>query len=82
LRSIPTDCAHSEAERCAKSNLTVILGRMACESGQLITWEEALNSNFEVAPGLDRLTRDSKAPVVLDTSGRYPVAKPGQSKPY
>lgn len=55
---------------------------MACEPGQLITWEEALNSNFELAPGLDQLTRDSKAPGVPDASGRYPVAEPRQSRPY
>ncbi len=76
--AIRNDKPHNEAERCAKSNLTAIMGRMACESGQQITWEQALNSNLELAPGLDTLTRD-KAPVMPDASGRYPIAKPGQT---
>ena len=38
-----------------------ILGRMAAESGKMITWDEAMNSNLELAPGLDKLTMDSAA---------------------
>ena len=77
---IRNDRPYNETERCAKSNLTAIMGRMACESGQLITWDEALNSNLELAPGLATLTPESKAPVLPDASGRYPIAKPGLTK--
>lgn len=68
----------NETERSAKSCLTAIMGRMACESGRVITWDEALQSPVELAPGLDRITSlDSPAPVVADASGRYPIAMPG-----
>ena len=40
-----------------------ILGRMAAESGKMITWDEALASNLELAPGLDQYTMDSNPPV-------------------
>jgi len=71
---------YNEVERCAKSGFAAILGRMACESGQLITWDEAFASDLELAPGLDRLTDESNPPVMPDASGRYPTAIPGQTK--
>lgn len=45
-----------------------------------MTWEEALNSNLELAPGLDQYTAQSHPPVQPDGTGRYPVAMPGQTK--
>lgn len=78
--AIRNDKPYNEAERAAKSCLTAIMGRMACESGQLITWDEALNSNLELAPGLDQLTWESQAPVLPDAQGNYPVATPGVTK--
>jgi len=78
--AIRTDKPYNETERCAKSCFTAIMGRMACESGQTITWDDALASNIELAPGLDQLSMGADAPVMPDTSGRYPVAMPGQTK--
>jgi len=71
---------YNEAERCAKAAMAGILGRMAAESGKMVTWDEALASNLELAPGLDQLTMDSAAPVLPDAQGRYPVAMPGSTK--
>lgn len=78
--AIRNDKPWNETERCAKSNLAAIMGRMACESGQKITWDEALNSNLELAPGLDTMTKDSNPPVMPEANGRYATAKPGQTK--
>lgn len=75
-RNIP----YNETERSASAAMTGILGRMAAESGKMITWEEALASNLELAPGLDQMTMDSKAPVMADDEGNYPVAMPGQTE--
>jgi predicted dehydrogenase len=71
---------YNETERCAKSCFTAIMGRMACESGQVVTWEEALASNRELAPGLEQMTWDGQAPIVPDSLGQYPVAMPGQTE--
>jgi predicted dehydrogenase len=71
---------YNETDRCAKSCFTGIMGRMACESGALITWDEAIKSDVELAPGLENCTMDSDAPVMPDANGRYPVAVPGQTK--
>lgn len=76
--AIRNDKPYNETERCAKSCLTAIMGRMACESGKLITWDEALASNRELAPGLARCTWDSDAPTMPDATGKYHIAIPGQ----
>ena len=78
--AIRNDKPYNETERCAKSCFTAIMGRMACESGAVITWDEALASNRELAPDLEHLTWDSNPPVVPDSEGRYPIAMPGQTE--
>jgi hypothetical protein len=60
--------------------MTGILGRMAAESGKEITWEQAMASNVELAPGLDQYTLESDPPVKPDADGNYPVAMPGFTK--
>jgi predicted dehydrogenase len=77
--AIRNDQPYNETERSAKSCLTAIMGRMACESGNLITWDEALASNAELAPGLERLQWGDRAPVMPDANGRYQIAIPGQT---
>jgi hypothetical protein len=77
--AIRNDKPWNETERCAKSCFTAIMGRMACESGKLVTLEEAMNSNLELAPGLDSMTMSSPAPVMPDEDNQYQVAQPGKS---
>ena len=70
----------NDAERCAHASMTSILGRIAAESGQLVTWDRAFASNLELAPNLDRLTLQSNPPTLPDTTGRYPIPIPGQTR--
>jgi predicted dehydrogenase len=78
--AIRKDKPHNEVKRSAQSCLTAIMGRMAVESGKMITLDEALASNVELASGLEQLTLHSKAPVEPDAAGQYPVAAPGRTK--
>ena len=79
--AIRNDKPYNEAERCARSCLTAIMGRMACESGREITLTEALASNLQLAPDLERIVSLSDAaPVLADANGRYPIARPGQTQ--
>jgi predicted dehydrogenase len=80
FEAIREDKPYNETERCAYAALTGILGRMAAESGQEITWEQALNSKLVLAPGIENYTMDSDPPVKPDAQGRYPVAMPGLTK--
>lgn len=78
--AIRNDAPYNETERCAKSCLTAIMGRMACESGQVITHEDALTSNLQLAPGLEQITSlNSPAPVQPNAAGVYPIAMPGRT---
>ncbi len=75
--AIRRDLPYNETERCAKAAMTGIIGRMAAESGKLITWEDAMASNLELTPGLEQMTWESNPPVMPDAQGKYPVAIPG-----
>jgi len=78
--AIRQDEPYNEAERSAYAAMTGILGRMAAESGQMVTWEQAMASDLELAPGLDNFTMESNPPVMPDSQGHYPVAMPGVTK--
>lgn len=78
--AIRNDKPYNETERCAKSCLTAIMGRMACESGKLITWDQAMQSAIQLAPGLDNYTWESNPAPMPDANGKYPVAMPGQTQ--
>jgi predicted dehydrogenase len=78
--AIRHDKPHNEAERCAKATMAGIIGRMAAESGKEVTWDQAIQSNLELAPGLNQYTMDSNPPVMPDAQGHYPIAMPGMTK--
>ncbi|MGE5607616.1 MAG: Gfo/Idh/MocA family protein, partial [Bacillota bacterium] len=80
FEAIRQDRSYNEAERCAKAAMVGIMGRMALESGQTVTWDQAMASNLELAPGLENFTWNSNPPVLPDPQGKYPVAMPGQTK--
>ena len=78
--AIREDKPYNEVERSVRSCMTAIMGRMAVESGKQITWDEAMQSGHELAPGLERwATLEDLAPVQPDAQGRYPVAMPGRT---
>ncbi|MBI2928396.1 MAG: Gfo/Idh/MocA family oxidoreductase [Verrucomicrobia bacterium] len=81
IDAIRNDKPYNETERSAKACLVSIMGRMAAESGQLITWDDAFASNLELAPGLEQITSlEAKAPVEPDANGRYPIPVPGEAR--
>jgi predicted dehydrogenase len=67
---------YNETARCAEATLTAIMGRMAVESGKMVTRMDAAGSAVELA-AVDKLTVDSPAPVQPGSDGRYPIAMPG-----
>ncbi len=77
LDAIRKDRPHNETKRAAYSNLAAIMGRAAVHSGKIISWEDALASDFQFCPNVDALTQDSPAPVKADEKGRYLAPIPG-----
>jgi predicted dehydrogenase len=77
IDAIRNDKPYNEAKRGVEGSLVTSLGRMAAHTGQEISYEQILNCDHEFAPGLDKLTNDSPAPLQADAKGRYPVPQPG-----
>ena len=77
LDAIRHNRPHNEAKRAAQANLAGLMGRAAVHMGRIVTWEEMMASNFQLAPQTDTLTFDTPAPVLADARGRYPVPVPG-----
>lgn len=77
VAAIVNDKPYNEAKRGVEASLVSSMGRMAAHTGQEITFEDMLNCDHEFAPGVDKLTFDSPAPLVADKDGKYPIPMPG-----
>jgi predicted dehydrogenase len=77
LDAIRNNRPHNETRRAAYSNLAAIMGRAAVHSGKMITWEDAMASDYKFCANVDALTQESAAPVQADAKGRYPAPIPG-----
>jgi predicted dehydrogenase len=75
--AIRNDKPYNEVKRGVEASLVTSMGRMAAHTGQEISFEDMLDCEHEMAPGLDKLTADSPAPLLPDAHGRYPVPQPG-----
>jgi len=80
IAAIRNDKPYNEAKRGIEASLVTSMGRMAAHTGQEISYQAILNSDHEFAPGLDKLTKDSPAPVMPDANGMYPQPQPGIKK--
>lgn len=78
IDAIRKDKLHNEVKRGAEASLVTSMGRMACHTGQVITFDDMLNCAHEFAPDVDKLAMESPAPLQVDTSsGHYPWPQPG-----
>ena len=80
MEAIRSNKPYNEAKRGVEASLVTSMGRMAAHTGQEITFEDMLNCEHEMAPGLDTLTANSPAPVKADANGKYPGPMPGINK--
>ena len=69
---------YADAENAAKSTMTSILGRMATYSGEVIEWDDAINSNISLAP--KQYDWKADPPILPNADGFYPIAIPGKTK--
>ncbi|UOY08157.1 Gfo/Idh/MocA family oxidoreductase [Muricauda sp. SCSIO 64092] len=67
----------ADTENGAKATLSAIMGRMATYSGDVITWEQALNSSMKLVE--DNLDWNSTPPTRPDANGNYPIPTPGKT---
>jgi predicted dehydrogenase len=78
--AIRKDQPYNEAKSGVEASVTTSMGRMAAHTGQEVTFEDMLNHEHEFAPGLDKITMDSEAPLKSDADGKYPIPAPGLKK--
>jgi predicted dehydrogenase len=77
VEAIRNDKPYNEARRGVEASVVSSLGRKAAHTGVEITYDAMLNSPEEYAPGADKFTMDSPAPVKCDAEGKYPIPMPG-----
>src|ERR1051325_4758255 len=80
LDAIRNDKPYNEVPRGVQASVVSNMGRYACHTGQAITFDEMLNHEHRMAPGADKFTRTSPAPLQADANGRYPQPMPGITK--
>jgi predicted dehydrogenase len=71
---------YNEVHRGVKASLVTSMGRMAAHTGQIITYDQILNSKHEFGPTVDKLTYDGPAPLMPNAKGEYPKPQPGKYK--
>jgi predicted dehydrogenase len=72
------DYHHADAELGATATMTAIMGRMATYSGQMIEWDQALESDLSLLPA--RFAWDAPTPVNPAANGYYAVPHPGVTR--
>lgn len=77
MYSIRNDKPHNEVKRGVEASITTSMGRMACHTGQVVTFDQMLNHDHEFAPGLETLKLDGESPLKANDQGKYPVPAPG-----
>jgi len=78
IESIRKDRPHNEIKRAVYSDFTSLMGRAACHTGQMVTWDQIMKSDFQFCKNLDDLDYDSPPPVKADENGQFPVPVPGR----
>jgi hypothetical protein len=78
IQAIRDDKKYNEAARGAQASLVSSMGRMAAHTGQIITYDQILNSDHEFAPTVDQFaSADSEAPLKPGNDGKYAIPQPG-----
>jgi predicted dehydrogenase len=76
IDAIRNNKPYNEVERGAKASIVTAMGRWAAHTGQVINYDDYLNSEEELGTGLETLKIDGEAPIKAK-DGKYPVPQPG-----
>ena len=53
------------------------MGRAAVHTGKMVTWDDAVKSEFQYVDDIDSLTFDTTPPIREDANGIFPAPVPG-----
>ncbi len=62
------------------STMVTVLGQMACYSGRATKWRQMWSSEYSFGPLPDQVTLDMDPPTRPDSTGNYPLPRPGVTK--
>jgi hypothetical protein len=79
FKAIRENATWNEIDNGVNATFTAILGRMATETGQFVTAEEAWTSTFQYVPDVTALTLAGDSPMMPDENGNYPIPQPGKA---
>lgn len=77
LDAIRQDKPHNEARRAGEADVAALMGRMAVHTGQFVTWDQALNSNFQYVQDIDHLSFETPPSIHVEPGSIYPAPLPG-----
>lgn len=80
LEAIRNDTPYNEVEGGVAASVVTSMGRMAAHTGQEITYDQMLNSEHVMAPGIKELKLDGDSVLMPDKDGVYPIPEPGIKK--
>jgi len=79
LEAIRNGEEYNEVDRGVAASVVTSMGRMACHTGQVVTYDQMLNANH-FGPGADKLTMESDSPLKANPDGTYAIPEPGVKK--
>jgi hypothetical protein len=80
LDAIRQDKPHNEARRAGEAEVAAIMGRAATHTGQLVTWDQVMESDFQFVKDIDGMTFQSEAPIHAGADGIYAAPQPGSTR--
>ena len=80
LDAIRQDKPHNEARRAGEAEVAALMGRIATHTGQYITWDQVMASDFQFIKDIDNISFDTEAPIHAGPDGLYAAPQPGITK--
>ena len=80
LDAIRQDKPHNEARRAGEADIVALMGRIATHTGQLITRDQVMSSNFQFVADIDHMSFETPAPIHAGPNGIYAAPQPGLTK--
>jgi len=80
LDAIRQDKPHNEARRAGEAEIVAIMGRAATHTGQYVTWDQVMKSDFQFVDDIDNMTFGTAAPITVSPGVPYPAPQPGLTK--
>ena len=81
LDAIRNDKPYNEVQRAAYTNLASIMGRAAIHTGQIVTWEQMMASNFKFCPCLLYTSDAADDLLCVNLGGRRIIKKKTHTGP-